>query len=145
MKTQAHHNTPEIWVVFSGQTDLPWLKCLKPGFRHCYALINNGTHWITYDPLSHYTDVNVHQLPAAFNLPLWLRDRNYKVIKAPIARIQKQAPWMPYSCVEAVKRLIGLHSVRIFTPWQLYRYLEKVSNEHKPLTTHHKGDLAWEV
>jgi len=35
----------------------------------------------------------------------------------------KEAPWMPHTCVEAVKRVIGLHARFIITPWQLYRHL----------------------
>jgi hypothetical protein len=28
-----------VLVVFSGTTDIPWLRVLKPGFRHCFALV----------------------------------------------------------------------------------------------------------
>jgi len=136
---------PDIWVVFSGQADLPWLKILKPGFRHCYAVMNDGQRWIVFDPLSHCTEVSVPELPAYFDLPLWLEDRGLKVIKAPVQRIQKQAPWMPFSCVEAVKRLIGLHSFFIFTPWQLYKFLLRHEMGHDPHIDNDKGDLVWEV
>lgn len=122
---QDHIKVPEIWIVFSGQTDMSWLNILKPGFRHCYALINDGERWISYDPLAHFTDVSVHQVPSEFNLPLWMKDRGHKVLRAPVNRIQKEAPWMIFTCVEAVKRVIGLHNRWILTPWQLYRHLQK--------------------
>lgn len=119
-------NTPDnlsAWVVFSGRTELAWLRILKPGFRHCYVLFNDGDRWISIDPLSNYTDINVHSLPSDFDLPGWLLDRGHTVVSAPILRPYKQAPWMLFTCVEAVKRALGIHKRFVLTPYQLYRYL----------------------
>lgn len=130
----------KAWVIFSGQADLPWLKILKPGFRHCAVLMNDGQNWITIDPLSNYTDVTVHHVPLEFDLPLWMHDRGHVVAPAPIQRIMRPAPCSLYTCVEAVKRVLGIHRRMIITPWQLYCHLTK----HKP-SNQIKGDLAWEV
>lgn len=113
------------WVVFSGQTEISWLKFLKPGFRHCYVLINDGERWTSIDPLSNVTEVSVHHhVPAEFDLPGWLSSRGNRVVKAPIRRdITKAAPFMLFTCVEAVKRVLGIHRRCIVTPWQLYRHL----------------------
>lgn len=113
------------WVVFSGQTDLAWLKILKPGFRHCYVLLNDGKHWVTIDPLSNYMDVSVQEIPGEFNLPLWMKTRGHTIVPAPIEHAARQAPWMVLTCVEVVKRVLGLHKRWIITPWQLFQYLEK--------------------
>lgn len=143
MNTQeTNANTPKAWVVFSGQTDMSWLKMLRPGFRHCAVLLNDGHKWITLDPLSNYTDINVHHVPLEFNLPQWMRDRGHTVIAAPVERAMTPAPWSIFSCVEAVKRVLGIHKRMIFTPWQLYRHLQKA---HNIQTFKPKGDLAWEV
>jgi hypothetical protein len=114
------------WVVFSGQTDISWLRFLKPGFRHCYVLLNDGERWTSIDPLSHVTEVSVHHhVPADFDLPGWLELRGNRVLKAPMRRdITRAAPFMLFTCVEAVKRVIGVHSRGIVTPWQLYRHLK---------------------
>lgn len=131
----------KMWVVFSGQTELPYLKWLKPGFRHCYVVMNDGESWISVDPLSHFTDVTVHHhLPADFNLPKWLEARGMKVV--PVLRGEvplRAAPLMVFTCVEAVKRILGVHRRSIVTPWQLYRYL----TQPDPQTV--KGDLSWAV
>ncbi len=135
MNKRMHDNvTPEAWVIFSGETDLRWLRVLRPGFRHCYVLLHDGRHWISVDPLAHVTDIRVHDIPPEFNLPLWLKDTGMTVVKATIARIPKPAPWMAFTCVEAVKRILGLHRIFILTPWQLYRHLLK-----------HEGDFVWEA
>lgn len=115
----------KAWVVFSGQTEISWLKFLKPGFRHCYVLINDGERWMSLDPLSHVTEVSVHHhVPADFDLPAWLEMRGNRVVKAPMNRdVTKPAPFMIFTCVEAVKRVLGIHRRGIVTPWQLYRHL----------------------
>lgn len=114
------------WVVFSGQTEISWLRFLKPGFRHCYVLLNDSERWTSIDPLSHVTEVSVHHhVPADFDLPGWLESRGNRVVKAPMRRdITRAAPFMLFTCVEAVKRVIGVHSRSIVTPWQLYRHLK---------------------
>lgn len=112
------------WVVFTSKTDLPWLRFLKPGFRHCYALLNDGKVWISIDPMSNYTDISVHHhLPDDFDLPRWLERRGAIVVPASTSRKQTEAPWGIISCVESVKRIFGIHKRGIITPYQLYRYL----------------------
>ena len=34
-------------------------------------------------------------------------------------------PLRPYSCVESVKRILGIRAGLVLTPWQLYRHLYK--------------------
>jgi len=145
-----HTTKTKAWVVFSGEADLPWLKILKEGYRHCYVLLNDGKHWITIDPLSSYMDVNVHELPLDFNLPLWLKNSGNIIMPANIRHINKQAPWMPFSCVEAVKRVLGIHKSFILTPWQLYRFLRKEQTAktfqiQQKKNQSLKGDFAWEA
>ncbi len=117
------------WVVFSGQTEISWLRFLKPGFRHCYVLINDGERWMSVDPLSHLTDISVHHhVPVDFDLPGWLNARGNRVVKAPLRRdVTRPAPFMLFTCVEAVKRVLGIHCRKVVTPWQLYRHLTQAA------------------
>ncbi|MCB1556899.1 MAG: hypothetical protein KDJ15_06255 [Alphaproteobacteria bacterium] len=127
------------WAVFSGQTDLRWLRLLlRSGFRHCFVVIHDGARWILIDPLASYTDIAVQPVAPDFDLPGWLAARGYRVVPAPLCRnCRKQAPAMIYSCVEAVKRVLGVHKRGIVTPWQLYRYLTEQNRQ--------KGSVLWEV
>ena len=113
------------WVVFTGKTELKRLRWLKRGFRHCYLLFHDGRGWYSFDPLAHCTEFAVHsQLEAGFDLPLWLARRGLTVVPAAIETPPpRPAPLMPFTCVEAVKRLLGIRDRRVFTPWRLYRYL----------------------
>ena len=116
----------KAWVVFSGQTEISWLKFLRPGFRHCYVLINDGERWTSIDPLSHVTEISVHHhVPADFDLPGWLGSRGNHVVRAPLRRdVTRPAPFMLFTCVEAVKRVLGIHRRSVLTPWQLYQHLK---------------------
>lgn len=116
----------QAWVVFSGQTEISWLRFLKPGFRHCYVLLNDGERWTSFDPLSHVIEISTHHhVPVDFDLPAWLESRGNRVVAAPVRRdLTKPAPFMLFTCVEAVKRVLGIHARKIVTPWQLYSYLK---------------------
>lgn len=121
---QIFEGAQQVWVAFGGETDLPWLKVLKPGFRHCFVLINDGQCWVTYDPMSHYTEITVHHVPAFFDMPGWMAGRGYTMIEATLDHAHtRPAPLSIYSCVGAVKRVLGIHRRFILTPWQLYRHL----------------------
>jgi hypothetical protein len=115
---------PKAWVAFCGEAELWWLRLLRPGFRHCFVVLNDGTHWITIDPLSPHMEVVVQPVASGFDLIGWLRERGHAVAAAPIRRDHlRPAPLAPFTCVEAAKRVLGLHDRRVVTPWQLYRRL----------------------
>lgn len=112
------------FVVFSGRTDLAWLRLLRPGFRHCFLVIHDGRHWLSLDPLATFMDLAVQPVPAEFDLPAWYRDQGFVVVPAALDRSRRRpAPWAPFTCVEAVKRVLGLHDRWVLTPFQLYRKL----------------------
>ncbi len=47
-------------VVFCGGAELPWLKLLKPGFRHCFIIVDGGGGaWVSLNPMSHRTEIAV--------------------------------------------------------------------------------------
>lgn len=141
--------TPQqAWIVFTNQADLPWLGMLREGFRHCFVLIHDGEHWISVDPMANYMEVVVHNVPAHFDLCAWLQERGHHVIEAELTQsIKRSAPIMLFTCVEACKRILGIHKRSILTPWQLYRHLEAQRQEqaHLQHTEIHKGEYAWEA
>lgn len=141
----APQPAPCVLVVFSARTELAWLRLLRPGFRHCFALVENrggenadgiadGTadvggrraSWLLYNPLSNGTQLALWAGIDAADLQEGLRRQGYRVVKTHVRPIGARLyGWRPYTCVEAVKRVLGLHAPWVFTPWQLYRYLKK--------------------
>lgn len=119
-------------IVFSGVAQLWWLRWLRPGFRHCFAVLSDGQIWLTYDPLSHRTEIKLHALPANFDVATWYRAFGHVVVDTRIRPTPRcPAPWNPYTCVEAIKRILGIRARFVCTPWRLYRYLtEGESSKH---------------
>jgi hypothetical protein len=157
-------------VVFSGQTELAWLRLLRPGFRHCFALVEHsggewngaqgsaqesvqesaqesaqgsalgsewdgdrggdgGLVWVLYNPLSNGTQLAVWAKINAADLQEGLRQQGYRVVQTYARPASARLyGWRPFTCVEAVKRALGLHAPWVVTPWQLYRVLKKINN-----------------
>jgi hypothetical protein len=117
----------KAWVVFTGKTDIGWLKILKPGFRHCFLILNDGRRWLSFDPLASHVDIQTYyHFDSAYNLPDWLKKKGFTIIPALMRPAPRRAaPCMIFTCVEAVKRVLGIHCRRIVTPWQLYKFLYK--------------------
>jgi hypothetical protein len=111
-------------VVFSGEADVPALRFLRRGFRHCFILMRRGKYWVSCDPLLTRMEIELHDLPDDFDFPGWLRQRGLVVVEAEMPSVSYR-PFFPFffTCVEAVKRILGLRAWWIVTPWQLYRHL----------------------
>lgn len=141
-------NAKKAWVVFTNQTDLKFVRILKRGFRHCFILLHDGNNWISVDPMANYMEVSVHNVPADFDFADWLTQRGHQIIEAKIARdITTCAPVMLFTCVEACKRVLGIHKLFIFTPWQLYQHLFKQQMDCQQISQNNRqeGELAWEA
>ena len=125
IQPESNHQT--AWIIFTGKTDIWWLRFLKSGYRHCFIILNDGRRWMSIDPLAPYTDIQVYyHITPDFNLPNWLKEQGHTTLLCAVNKThQKPAPFMLYTCVESVKRILGLHCWRIITPWQLYKHLQK--------------------
>lgn len=112
-------------VVFVGETCINWLKILHPGFRHCFVAVRRQSHWVVCDPLCQRTDLLVLSGLTLKELSEWYRLHGLVVVETNV-RIppHKLAPLRPFTCVEAVKRILGIHAPWVLTPWQLYRHLD---------------------
>ena len=121
-------------VVFGEETTLAWLRLLKPGFRHCCAYLRLPEGWIGVDPLSHYLVLRAFpDWPREADLAGHLRRTGQCALTVPVvAPPRRLAPPLPFSCVEVVKRLIGLQSWTIRTPWELYLHVRKISLDNEP-------------
>lgn len=111
-------------VVFDGETSLKLLRFLRPGFRHCFVLVHRQGCWVIYDPLSHRTDLEVVVGPSVDELAEWYRGKGLKAIETTVRPAPlRPVPLRPFTCVEAVKRVLGIRAPWVTTPWQLYCYL----------------------
>lgn len=122
--SQNAEETPGALVVFAGETTLWRLRFLRPKFRHCFVAIHHNQHWVICDPLSHRTDLLIIGEYSAAYLAQWYRNHGLTVVETQVrAAPLRLAPLGPFTCVEAVKRVLGIHARWVITPWQLYRFL----------------------
>jgi hypothetical protein len=111
-------------VVFSGRTGVAWLRWLRAGFRHCFVAVDDGVEWLTVDPLLHRLEVRATGLPSDFDLAAEYRRMGLTVAEiSPAAVPLRRAPLGLFTCVEAVKRILGIRARCVVTPWQLYRFV----------------------
>ena len=131
--TQPSSQWTRALVVFSGEADQLWLRIFRKGFRHCFLVLGSPGGWLYLNPMAHQTLIQVLPVPPDFNLAEWYRNLGLAVVETkPIQPPRRAAPWRPFTCVEAVKRAIGITAGNIWTPWDLYRYL--MNNGIKSLT-----------
>ncbi len=119
--------TPQnIWIVFGGRADQFWLRPLRPGFRHCFAALQDAAGWTVLDPLSGRLLVVHLPLEAGFDLPRFYR-RAGLTVTGPFTAGPAQARWLPpifgLSCVALCRALLGAGAPQAVTPFGLYRRL----------------------
>lgn len=113
-------------VVFADDSSLRRLRPLRRGFRHCFVVVCSGAGWVICDPLSHRTDLAIVTGLTADELTQWYRRHGLRVVATRLRPAPRRpAPIRPYTCVEAVKRVLGMHAPWVLTPWQLYRSLSQ--------------------
>lgn len=123
-------------VVFEDRTDARVLRCLRPGFRHCFCLTGNGTLWTLCDPLkSRLALATIDGLGAAELAEHFATGGRTVILGAIADGTSPGRPSLrPVTCVEIVKRLVGLRTARVTTPYQLYRRLLDGAPGEPPFT-----------
>lgn len=123
----------EAYVVFVDNVSLWWLKFLKKGFRHCYILfkLNGGSQWLELNPYSNQLMLKEYWLrEGSNNLNLLYNEKDIKICKVKIENAPlKCAPLGFFTCVEFIKRIVGIHDVKVITPYQLYKKLQVVGKK----------------
>lgn len=122
-----------VVVAFVDAPDLAWLRWLKPGFRHCFAALNDGEGWIALDPLAGRTEVRRLPLPAESDAALWYEAQGFACVRLTLSRLPRRVSglrWLcvPSTCVGQVQRLVGLPGLPL-TPWRLYRRLTVIETQ----------------
>jgi hypothetical protein len=117
-----------VWIGFGGRADRLWLRLLRPGFRHCFAAVEDAQGWTVVEPLSGRLLVARPVLVPGFDLPGFYRRAGLTVL----GPFEPGAPhcgvvpaFSPYSCVAVCRALLGQGTPFAMTPRGLYRALEK--------------------
>lgn len=129
MSAGKAHNDARIAVVAFTNAERPrWLRFLARGFRHCFALVCTSGRWVVINPMSHWTDVAALAESAdgatADEMVRTLEERGFAAVVCAIAEPPRRSgPPAPFTCVEVVKRILGIQAPLVLTPRRLFRFL----------------------
>lgn len=113
----------QVWIVFGGRADMPWMRWLPDGFRHCFAAIAEADGWLVLDPLS--GRLVATRLPAApgFDLPRFYRRAGFRVLgpfRPGPARARLLPGFWPMTCVGLCRAVLGAGAPFALTPRGLH-------------------------
>ncbi len=113
-----------LFLAFGGVADQAWLRLLRPGFRHCFAALQDDEGWTVIEPLSGRLMVARLGAAASFDLPGFYRRAGLSVL-GPFRPAPPQARLMPsfLTCVGVCRALLGAGAPRALTPHGLFRAL----------------------
>ena len=120
---------PYCYVGFVDRTEIRILRfVLKRGFRHCFIIMGDEERCIVIDPISNRIDVSYFPLDVRVVRKMLMRSSS---IGATFVRIRRR--YVPnvcvssgiFTCVEVVKRILGISKFSVFTPFRLYKLLKK--------------------
>lgn len=111
-------------IVIFGPSSLVYLRLCKPGYRHCLVATQDGGEWHLMDPLSNATEITrLGELHPEEILVAFRAKGLDAIVVQRRAPLQREMPLAPYTCVEAVKRVLGIRNRWVVTPWQLRKHL----------------------
>ena len=111
------------WLIVFEEGSHPLAPWIKDGFGHCWAAKPRGEGWLIFNPSHSHLQVDVVTIDCMADM---LGDSRHIWVDAQPQRFRTPSL---FTCVEAVKSLLGIGGL-IFTPYQLWRYLDgKVSEE----------------
>lgn len=120
------------YVVFCDSDALWWQRFLKKGYRHCFLILQDkSNNYLFIDNTSKRITFNLLENYQYENIPTLCRSLNAKLIKIPVNEMMMSSnfnnssdPIPLLTCVELIKRILGINKKSIITPWNLFKYLQ---------------------
>lgn len=120
----------ETWyIVFEEALKRKWyFKWFKPGFTHCYIMKKSegGCFWLVVNPVWSHVIVDYRSVETFPTVRDYAGSHalvlEYKAFIDPYSKVWALGV---NSCVDVVKRFLGIRRFTLFTPYQLYKYLRK--------------------
>jgi hypothetical protein len=125
----AEQAEQQAYIVFGGEAaDLPWLRPLRRGFRHCFAALQDTAGWLVLDPLCGRLLAARMDLAPGFDLPGFYRRAGFAVL-GPFRPMPAGPRWCPnlapMTCVGVCRAVLGSDAPFALTPWGLFLALSR--------------------
>lgn len=118
-----------VYYVFFEDSGDPRTKLLQKGCRHVSVGWFHGDMFTHVDSRRSGLEVVTEKL--SVNMLSRRVIDNDLICMRVLGKEVDRFPLMPYTCVEVVKRIIGLRSRTILTPYQLFKHLNQQNLERK--------------
>ncbi len=131
---RRHQGAQQLWIVFSGRADHAWQRLLRPGFRHCFAAIQDAAGWLVLDPLSGRLLLARIAVPTGYDLPGFYRRAGLTPVGPFLLHEDAKGasrPWVPMNCVGICRAMLGPHAPFALTPAGLYHSLTGANESRK--------------
>ena len=122
----------DVLVVFTDNAAHWYLRFLKRGFRHCFVVLGNGQEWVLLEHLFSSTEISLIKFFTKEELRNIFISKGHIVIEGSFFPRPVSARKIGiFTCVESIKRVLGIKSMNLATPYQLYKFLKKEKNRKK--------------
>lgn len=127
--SQKHLMRPHgqsLAIVVFGPSSLSYLQLLRTGYQHCCVATQAEGMWQMLDPLSNGTEMTILGYSYPEEIINEFERDGYEAIAVQRRPFEsREMPLAPYTCVEAVKRVLGIRARWVLTPWQLRQHILK--------------------
>ncbi|MDR3126093.1 MAG: hypothetical protein LBT92_00490 [Rickettsiales bacterium] len=111
----------EVFAVFCPESPLWYLRFLR-GFKHCFAALRRGSRIVIVNPMESRIEIIESDLFCNADELIKALAPGSTVVRTKICESEGYSFGI-FSCVEVVKKILGIKDWRIATPMQLYRKL----------------------
>lgn len=121
------HTKQQIYLIYEDRESHWWSHFFKKGYKHVFALRFDGFFWIKMDFLMGWTDFGVVPYHDCATIKDITNGRNVIVQYVEAwrkPRYRVRLLFAPWTCVEAMKSLLGIRAWWVITPYQLFKYCE---------------------
>lgn len=104
----------------------PLWRLLEDGFEHVELWRCDRGIWLRIEPCIEVVEAEAHEKPPWAMLPTALKPTMVRVRRTmPKGRVRDSFFFGPVTCVELAKAFLGVRSMFVRTPYQLYKFLRK--------------------
>lgn len=121
-------------VIFRPRRGRPWWsRVLHPDFGHCGVWLSAGEFWFEAHSLSRGLEFGLHRgIEPREVVRLHLENGATVVAECEVIGHPTALRLIaPFTCVEFVKRAIGVRAWWVVTPYQLFKYLKRANERNR--------------